>query len=169
MGGKDPLAFGIDPSEIAERIDELKENRERILIRLVTAISRACVMHGGRATRRLGLSVSQTIVLGELFGHDGCRQEDLRALVSLDKGNITRAVQQLEESGLVRREQDPADRRAVRVYTTEKARSIEDTMFALAAVWDDKLTAGFTREERETLISLLLKMEVNAKAMASEE
>jgi len=156
----------IDQADTEKRIDAMRENRARILIRLVTAISRACIMYGTRYTSHFGLSVSQTIVLGELFGQNGCRQEDLRESVFLDKGNVTRALQRLEESGLVERKQDPQDRRVVRIYFTEKALSIEREMFLLAVLWDEKLTMGFTHEEHEMLVDLLLRMEVNAKALA---
>jgi DNA-binding MarR family transcriptional regulator len=143
----------------------LKASRERILIRLVGAISRTCHIHAARSVRHFGLTVSHGIVLGELFSHNGCRQEDLRGIVALDKGNITRAVQQLEEDGLVQRKHDPDDRRAIRVFVTKKALALEDEMYAIASQWDDQLTAGFTREERKTLINLLLRMETNAREM----
>lgn len=169
MPGKMVLNANIEPADMDARINWVKENRERILIRLVTTIARACTMYAKRSVRPFGLSISQTIVLGELFNHNGCRQEDLRAFIFLDKGNVTRALQQLEEYGLVQRAQDSVDRRATRVYVTKKALSIDTEMFALAVLWDDRLTMGFTRQERETLIDLLLRMEVNAKAVARNE
>ena len=108
------------------------------------------------------------IVLGEILNNNGCCQEDLRAMVSIDKGNITRALQRLEEQGLVERRPDPADRRMTRVYVTQKALALEEEMYNLATAWDAKLTEGFTPQERETLVNLLLRLEANAKAMAKE-
>ncbi|MCC6487219.1 MAG: winged helix-turn-helix transcriptional regulator [Candidatus Hydrogenedentes bacterium] len=157
------------PPDMEERIRALKASRERILIRLVTAISRSCSIYGARTIRHLGLSISQIIVLGEVLGNNGCRQEELRVYVALDKGNVTRALQRLEEMGLVTRKNDPADRRVVRVYVTEKALSIEGELFTLAGLLDDKLTAGFSREERETLINYLLRMEATARALARSD
>lgn len=156
----------ISHMDMEERIRALKASRERILIRLVTAISRSCSIYGARTIRHLGLSISQIIVLGEVLGNNGCRQEELRIYVALDKGNVTRALQRLEEMGLVTRKHDPADRRVVRVYVTEKALSIEVELFTLAGLLDDKLTADFSPEERETLIDLLLRMEATARALA---
>ena len=169
MPRKKQLNSKNDQSGMEEHINIAKVNRERILIRVVTAISRACIMHANRSTRHFGLSISQAIVLSEMFRYNGCRQEDLRTFVSLDKGNVTRAVQQLEEFGLVQRKQDPVDRRAVRVYVTQKALALEKDMYAIACLWDERLTEGFTPEERAKLIDLLLRMEVNAKAMAAEK
>lgn len=158
-----------DRESLEERISDVGVLRQRIVVRLVNAISRACVMHGSRSIRHLGLSMSQAGVLGELLRHNGCRQEDLRGFVSLDKGNVTRAVQHLERQGLVRRMQDAVDRRATRVYVTRKALAIESEIYALAAQWDKRLTVDFTVEERHTLVELLLRMEANARAMASDD
>lgn len=155
--------------DLEERIRALKASRERILIRLVTAISRSCSIYGARTIRHLGLSISQIIVLGEVLGNNGCRQDELRIYAALDKGNVTRALQRLEELSLVTRKHDLADRRVARVYVTEKALSIECELFTLAGLLDDKLTAGFSREERETLIGLLLRMEATARALASSD
>lgn len=157
--------IGSADQPVQNQLDALKSSRERILIRLVTAISRMCIVYATRSITHLGISTSQAIVLGEVFRHNGCRQEDLREHVALDKGNVTRALQRIEELGLVRRVHDPVDRRVVRVYCTNRALAIEREMYALAARWDDRLTHGFTHEERETLIDLLLRMEVNAKAL----
>ncbi len=168
MPRKKPLASKIAPSSMEERINVLKRNHDRFLVRLMSSISRTCIMYGSKAISHFGISMSQAIVLGELFSKNGCRQDDLRVFVTLDKGNITRALQRLEEYGLVQRRQDPVDRRVVRVYVTRKALSIELEMYALATLLDDKLTAGFTQEERETLVTLLLRIDANAKAMAKK-
>ena len=95
--------------------------------------------------------------------------DGFRAGVAADHlPNVTRALQQLEGRGLVKRVQDPVDRRVIRVFTTRKAAGIEEEMVALGRLWDDKLTIGFTPEERQTLVDLLLRMEVNARAMVRE-
>ncbi len=152
-------------SQTHEEVDALKASRARILVRLVNAISRACVMNSARSTHFFGMSMNKIIVLGELFRHNGCRQDELCELVFIDKGSITRAVQQLQEYGLVERQQDPSDRRSVRVYLTRKALAMERKMFVIASEWGGSLTDGFTPEERETVIDLLLRMEANARAM----
>ena len=168
MPRKKPLKLKIEQSDMEERITALKGNPERVLVRLVTSISRVCIMYAGKSITRFGISVSQAIVLSELFSHNGCSQDDLRALVKLDKGNVTRALQRLEENGFVHRKQDIVDRRVIRVYASKKTLSIERELYAIAALWDDSLTTGFTHEERETMISLLLRMEANAEVMARE-
>lgn len=157
------------PQDDLRLIERYDEARDRSLVRLVTAISRAVIMYGTRTISHLGLSMSQAMVFGHLFKYNGCRQEDLRHIVTLDKGNITRAVQRLEELGLVKRTQDPVDRRAIRVYLTKQALKLEDELFTLVSQWDDSLVTGFTHKERAALIDLLLKVEANVQAMLGKE
>jgi DNA-binding MarR family transcriptional regulator len=111
------------------------------------------------------LGLSQTILLAELYSHDGCRQDDLRLAINLDKGTITRAIQGLEEQGFVTRTTDTADRRAVRVHITDKARNLEPKMVELALAWDNTLTGDLTQEERAMLAALLMRVETNLKNM----
>lgn len=169
MPRKERIVLNIEPSDVDARITAIKENPERVLIRLISSISRGAIMYAGTSITRYNLSVSQAVILVELLQHDGCSQDDLRARVKLDKGNITRAVQRLEENGFVFRKQDTVDRRAMRVFVSKKACSIERELYTLALFWDNELTRGFTREEREKLISLLLRMEANAEALIKEE
>lgn len=165
MSGKKRAAPNPVPADLQQDIDALQVHRERVLIRLVTAISRACITQGSKSASEFHISLSQALVLAELFGHNGCCQEDLRAFVALDKGNVTRAVQRLEELGLVQRKQDPQDRRLVRVYVTRKALALESKMSAVAADLDACLVQGFSDKERDTLVRLLLRVEDNARAM----
>jgi MarR family transcriptional regulator, transcriptional regulator for hemolysin len=166
---KKPLESKAKPSGSEDRVSGRKEDGEPTLVRLTGSVSRSCRMYADRFVTRFGVSVSQAILLAELRRHDGCSQDELRVRVKLDKGNVTRALQRLEKNGFVRRRQDAADRRVVRVYATRKAVSTDRELHALAVRWNDRLTEGFSSEERQTLISLLLRMEANAQAMVSED
>lgn len=157
------------PSDLQERIRALQKNRERILIRLITSISRACITTGTRSAGKFNISMSQALVMVELFSHNGCCQEDLRMFVALDKGNVTRALQRLEALGLVERKQDPEDRRLVRVYVTRQALALESKMSSVAAGLDERLARGFTTSERDTLVDFLQRMEANARTMVMDD
>jgi len=145
-----------------------RDYREPALIRLTGTISRSCRMYADRYVAEFGLSISQAIIVAELSRHGGCSQDELRARVKLDKGNVTRALQYLEENGFVLRKQDRADRRVIRVRATRKALATDRKLHALAIQWNDRLTRGYSRQERQVLVALLLRMEVNAQAMLDE-
>jgi DNA-binding MarR family transcriptional regulator len=64
-------------------------------------------------------------ILVPLFEEDGLRIGDLARRSRLSKQTMTTMVRLLERDGLVRRERDPTDGRAVRVVLTAKARRFE--------------------------------------------
>jgi DNA-binding MarR family transcriptional regulator len=63
-------------------------------------------------------------VLLPLFEEDGLRMGPLAARGRLAKQTLTSMVRQMERDGLVRREPDPADGRASRVFLTERSRRL---------------------------------------------
>jgi DNA-binding MarR family transcriptional regulator len=60
-----------------------------------------------------------------LFEEDGLRMSELATRARLSKQTMTTMVRLLGRDGLVRREPDPADGRATRVYLTARSRSFE--------------------------------------------
>lgn len=148
-------------------LGEYREPYKGSLIRLFTSISRTCLTHAGKSTAGFGLGLSQTILLAELYSHDGCRQDDLRLAMNLDKGTITRAIQGLEEQGFVSRTTDTTDRRAVRVHITDKAKKLEPKMIELALAWDNTLTEGLTENEQAMLTALLIRVESRLRTVNS--
>jgi DNA-binding MarR family transcriptional regulator len=61
-------------------------------------------------------------ILVPLFEQDGLRMGELAARARLSKQTMTTMVRLLERDGLVRRERDPDDGRATRVWLTPRAR-----------------------------------------------
>jgi DNA-binding MarR family transcriptional regulator len=64
-------------------------------------------------------------ILVPLFEEDGLRIGELARRARLSKQTMTTMVRLLERDGLVRRERDPDDGRAVRIVLTAKARRFE--------------------------------------------
>jgi DNA-binding MarR family transcriptional regulator len=60
-----------------------------------------------------------------MFEEDGLRIGELARRARLSKQTMTTMVRLLERDGLVRRERDPDDGRAVRIVLTAKARRFE--------------------------------------------
>lgn len=62
-------------------------------------------------------------LLVPLFEEEGLRMGDLARRAALSKQAMTTLIRAAEESGLVRREADPEDGRASRVYLTPRSRA----------------------------------------------
>ena len=72
----------------------------------------------------LGLSAGQVPVILSLAACQNVTQEALARHFHVDKGAVARAARRLEVSGFIRREIDPADRRAVRLFLTEQGEQV---------------------------------------------
>ena len=102
-------------------------------------------------------------IMGNLFHHDGMTQQELVSNTNMKAPTISVALRNLEEEGWVRREPDPKDLRSVRVYLTEKGREQDEMFRGKLRETDELLMRGFTEEEEETLIRLLLAVRENIR------
>ncbi|WP_159449411.1 MarR family winged helix-turn-helix transcriptional regulator [Demequina sp. NBRC 110051] len=59
------------------------------------------------------------IVLRHIHRYPGIRLSDLAAELGLQPSNASTAIRSLTGKGMVRKDSDPADRRAVRLYATD--------------------------------------------------
>ena len=89
---------------------------------------------------------------------DGRKQQELADTIGVDKAAATRALCRLERGGFVRRESDPEDRRATRVYLTDKARQLRPQLEAAAAATTAILNGALDSNEQQELRRLLAKM-----------
>src|SRR5262245_26297396 len=82
--------------------------------------------------RALGLSRSQWQVLAHLSRHQGINQSGLAEILEIENITLGRLIDRMEEAGWVERRPDPNDRRARRLYMTEKVEPMMERMRALA-------------------------------------
>lgn len=112
----------------------------------------------------IGVSRGKIGFLLGVLHREGAVQDDLTRSMCIDRAATTRALLDLENKGLIRREEDREDRRCKRVYPTAKARALNDSLVALLADHNEALFAGMDGEEREQLLGLLDRMVENMRA-----
>ena len=78
--------------------------------------------------------------------------------VMVTSGGMTGRVDRLVRAGLVAREQDPRDRRSVRVRLTDEGRSVVDRAVVEHLAAEEDLLAPLSASERERLSALLRKL-----------
>ena len=71
-----------------------------------------------------GLTVAQFDVLATLGVRDGITQQELSELMLVTKGNVTGLIDRTEAVGWVERRPDPQDRRANRLFLTDRGRRL---------------------------------------------
>jgi DNA-binding MarR family transcriptional regulator len=80
---------------------------------------------------------------------------ELGAILGLAKSSVTGLVDRTERNGLVRREPDLQDTRAVRVALTPQGSKLAEEFYAETCRRVEKLSAGLSVGERDTLAGLL--------------
>lgn len=104
---------------------------------------------------RLGLHVGQELVLDRLWREEGLIQSALADRLLVERNTLTKVLQGLERAGLIERRPDPEDARAMRVYLTDRGRSLRQPVEAVWADADRAMQVDFTTEERIVLRRLL--------------
>ena len=88
---------------------------------------------------------------------------ELGAVLGLAKSSLTGLVDRTERNGLVRREPDPQDMRAVRVALTPRGSILAAEFYAETCRRIDRLPAGLSAAERDTLAGLLGRVVLDNK------
>ncbi|WP_329475795.1 MarR family transcriptional regulator [Kribbella sp. NBC_01484] len=107
-----------------------------------------------QASRERGLTPQQgqllCVLMAEPYGMSA-----LGTMLGLAKSSVTGLVDRTERNGLVRREPDPRDTRAVRVALTSRGHLVAEEFYAETCRRIDKLPAGLSAGERDALAGLL--------------
>ena len=115
----------------------------------------------------LGVTRAQWKVLFRLTRQPGMRQVELADMLDIEPITLCRIVDRLEESGLVERTHDPADRRAWRLQVTPKAEPLIEKLKAVGAELVGQAFAGIDPNDIETMRQVLARVRENAGRGAS--
>ncbi|MFV0299415.1 MAG: MarR family winged helix-turn-helix transcriptional regulator [Paracoccus sp. (in: a-proteobacteria)] len=106
-------------------------------------------------SRDLPMTPAQLRIVARLSHNEGIGQAALAALLDIEPMTLCRHVDRMEAAGLVLRRTDPADRRARRLFTTERGRTLLAPMRARASALYDEALAGLEPAERDALLAAL--------------
>jgi len=111
--------------------------------------------------REIGLSRAQMRALAYIIRNEGINQASLAELLEIEPISLARLIDRMEAAGWVERQADPNDRRARRLFITDKSRPVFEQVAALAReIWAEAL-AGLGEEQRQTLFDLLKHVHAN--------
>ena len=97
-------------------------------------------------------------VLLSLWGEDALRSVELGRRAGLEPSSMTGVLDRMQHDGLIRREADPKDRRAQRIYLTSHGRDIEAAVRKVVNRMLERMTAGICSEDMETTKATLHKL-----------
>lgn len=88
----------------------------------------------------------------------GCTASEAGRFLQMDAGYTTHAVAKLIQEGFLERRRDEKDRRAHRLYLTEKGQALFADSRTMLEAWGEQTMAGLTGREVEQLNTLLQKL-----------
>ena len=90
---------------------------------------------------RFGINVAEWRVVAHLSQEDAVSVREICRRVNMDKPKVSRAASRLEAAGFVRKEENPTDRRLVKLSLTEAGRAMVDELAPIAQSYEDELAA----------------------------
>jgi MarR family transcriptional regulator, organic hydroperoxide resistance regulator len=109
----------------------------------------------GAFERETGVSAGTWFTLELLAREDGMSQGELSQRFDIDPSRVTRLAKRLEREGLLRKERDRGDKRVVRMYLTNKGRSLIENLSKCRERFDQRVGAVLTPEELKELRRML--------------
>lgn len=86
-----------------------------------------------------GVSIPQSFILFSLLEQDGATLKEVGNKTLIDSSSMTVLVDKLEKDGLVERKLDSQDRRAIRVFITDKGRDIAEKVSKIGVKFNSRL------------------------------
>ncbi|WP_066592437.1 MarR family winged helix-turn-helix transcriptional regulator [Sphingomonas pruni] len=134
---------------------------------LISDVSRLMRRRFDERAREVGATRAQWRTLTTLSRNEGLNQGALADLLEVEPITLCRMIDRLEESGLVERRRDPADRRAWQLFLTDKSKPILDDLRRMADDLFVQVLSGLDDAERQALGKSLERMRANLLTLPS--
>ena len=124
---------------------------ERIM-KYINRVYRASIIDRAEAFEDEDLFGTQLCYILQVVRNPGLSQDALARSLFVNKSSVTRQIKSLEKTGYVRREVDETDRRAKKIYPTDRALAVYPEIMAYLEEWNDELTGDLSPEEQAELL-----------------
>jgi DNA-binding MarR family transcriptional regulator len=105
-----------------------------------------------------GLTNRQYVVLETIFHLEGLTAVELSTILAMDKATLSGVLERMAESGFIEKRPDENDRRAIRIYLTEKSKNLRAPLLNQREAANEELLSGFKIEEKVLLRRFLMDM-----------
>jgi DNA-binding MarR family transcriptional regulator len=134
----------------------------------VFRVARLHKMMAGQLLRGIGLYPAQELVMMRLWTAGPQRHVDLVRMLESEAPTMTRTIQRLEKTGLVRTSRSSADRRSIIVEATDESlslrKSVEDAWTELEA----RTVGSCDEARRKEILEALAALESNLVGAESD-
>ncbi len=139
------------------------------LMRYINRTARCSNFFRAQQLADSGVSGVQCGYLVRVCRQPGISQDQLARELYKDKSVVARQIATLQQTGYIRREASPSDKRVQQLFPTEKTLALLPQMMEVFSRWEEILTQGFTEEEKKTVQKLLDRIYQNAEAEINRE
>ena len=122
---------------------------------LLDVATRRITKFYNRRLRPFGITYNHLFILTCLWEQDDVHVKDLAQQLCLDSSLLTGHLDRMERIALVVRQDDPDDRRAVRVLLTEKGRHLKDQLEPIGQELKATLQRGVPLERLQAFTAAL--------------
>ena len=138
-------------------------------LKLIGRANRAFARVVDGPLREIGFAMSQVPVLVMLKKAGALSQAELARLLKVEQSSMAQLLNRMERDGLVERIADPGDRRSRLISLTSSANGQLPRGKSVMDAASRRALSGFSKEEKEQLEMLLLRVNANLDAAAHEE
>lgn len=135
------------------------------ILRDIGAVARIIQAVSDIRLRKIGLHKGQFLFLTRICEHPGVNQIQLSQILFVDKTTTTKAVQKLMGLGYIRRQTDPIDRRAVRLFPSDEGVALYHQLIEQENADLKRCLLGFSAEEEIELPMMLERMRENLESL----
>ena len=136
--------------------------QSRSINRWISILYRYGQSHISKQVGQFNIGSGQYVFLLALYKKDGISQEEISDHLKIDKATTAKAIRRLEKEGYIKRDINSEDRRAFKVFLTQKAFDIKPEIHSILRNWSDVLSGGFSEDEKKLVLELLGRMAKNA-------
>ena len=102
-----------------------------------------------------GITPVQHLILAVLGEEDFLSPAEISARVAMDGATLSGVLDRMTEAGLIKKEENPQDRRSIRVSLSPKSKRMREELADQRKSINEELTAKFSLEEKLLLKRML--------------
>lgn len=151
---------------VEARVEDDDHQSLKLWLRLLACSNQVQIEIRRRLRERFAVSLPRFDYLAQLHRHaDGLRMNTLSRYLMVSGGSVTGLTDELEKDGLVQRDDDPDDRRSVRVRLTPAGRRAFERMAREHEAWVVELFGGLDADRKRLVHESLGRLRVHLASL----
>ena len=102
-----------------------------------------------------GITPVQQLILMALGEEGSLSPAEISEKIAMDSATLSGVLERMAEGGMIKREENPEDRRSIRVSLTARAKKMQEDLAVQRQAINEELTGKLTLEERLLLKRML--------------